>query len=549
MNNKYQQQILTILFLFFMLPLSAQTLIEKRDGKHIGFVNEQGKVVIPIIYDIVYDIYGEAIVVRKNGKTGLLSRDNKVLLPIACEDFFYGYGYIFLSKKGKQGLFDKSGKQILPFKYDGIYASDWNNEYFIVKENNKYGVIDREQNPIIAIKYGKLDFVDETFLSVEDNSTSLYGVIDLSEKEIIPRIYKSIEAAWNTGHFIVRNNKNEYGIVNENHQEVIPLKYGNFKLLDDGTYLVHESFYSSIKGVLDTLGQVLVPIEYKYIEKPFNGLRTVSRDNKHFGFINDKNETIIPFEYNHIPSLRTGTFMILSEVASDKCVILDLQGKRLTKYDYDSYDFSFHTKQIVLERDGKFGLVDMDLNTVFPFEYNYLRFGDDEKDILIVQKDGKWGYIDTQSNIIVPFIYEDIIELSRETQAFLHKEKWTIIDNVGKITTPDTFDEIISDELPQVHIVRKGSLYGIIDRWGSVMEDFEYEIIRRNGNGDYEVKLKNTGKWGVLSLPFLEAGRLVTAIPCEYDSVEMIEEGSHFKGVTTYKLRKGTKWTTKEVPL
>ncbi len=118
----------------------------KLDSKW-GFVNKQGEITVPIIYDEVYSYkYGYALV-QTNGKWKFIDRfgvttfdtdfdeingNYEWFTPVRVED---KWGYI--TRNGKSGIFPKY-QHAAPFKFD----------IAIVQSNNKWGYIDRRIHPI-----------------------------------------------------------------------------------------------------------------------------------------------------------------------------------------------------------------------------------------------------------------------------------------------------------------------------------------------------------------------------------------------------------------
>lgn len=509
--------ILIILLFLTYTTTHAQILREKREGKYIGLINENDEIVIPIIYDMIKDPYGGAIVAEKDNKVGLISRDNKTILPFNYNGFMHGDSRIYLwDDKNKCGVFDKFGNNLIPCKYDYIQLNEFDHDYYLVKNKNKYGIINSNDSVVIKIEYQSIDFVGEKYISVKDSISEQWGVFDLAGKNIIPYEYIDIKPSLNDKAFIVTEatewNK---GIIATSGKEIIPIKYGKIKPLDKDTYLVESEKYSSIYGLIDTLGNMVIPFEYKEIEELSNGRRQVSKDGIHYGYINNRNEIVIKPEYTFY-GFTSSNLLIVQRVTDAKWEIIDGKGNRLTQYEYDDYDYNFDTDQIILERNGKFGIVNKDeLTSVLPFNYDYLSFGDNGA--ILAQKNDLWGFIDNKGRTLVPFIYKRLKSISKDSNAFLKDNEWTILDNSGKKPTLNTFDEIIKDEFPQTHIARKGKYYGIIDRWGNIMEDFIYDKIKRNQNVDFETC--RNGKWGVISMPLFGGGRLVTTLPCEYDTI------------------------------
>jgi len=115
----------------FAGQLAAQDLTAKKNeatGKW-GFVNKQGKAVIPYKYDYCVE-FEDAFkkypfaVVRVDAGRGLIDKTGKEILPceyqkitpMGNEDFsvVFGFSVVF---DNKMGFFDVSGKQITPFEY------------------------------------------------------------------------------------------------------------------------------------------------------------------------------------------------------------------------------------------------------------------------------------------------------------------------------------------------------------------------------------------------------------------------------------------------
>jgi hypothetical protein len=107
-----------------------------------GFIDNQGKIIVPLIYDRVYEFKEGLACVAKGGildtsgsysrykksKYGFIDKDGKTVIPFNFDNTssgcdydagFYG-GLAALSKKGKYGFIDKKGKVVIDFKFDEI---------------------------------------------------------------------------------------------------------------------------------------------------------------------------------------------------------------------------------------------------------------------------------------------------------------------------------------------------------------------------------------------------------------------------------------------
>ena len=156
----------------------------------IGFLNQQGPVVIKPQYSLYYDnCYSieDSIRVAKQLLFGF-SRSN---------------GRVDTYKKYLWGLLNSEGKEILPLEYDELIPSIGNREIFTAKKNGSYAVINKNGN--IIVPYGKYQYIDGfdkglARVNVYGNGEGLekfmykWGLINENGDEVLPPIYDEI---WN----------------------------------------------------------------------------------------------------------------------------------------------------------------------------------------------------------------------------------------------------------------------------------------------------------------------------------------------------------------
>ncbi len=106
----------------------SNSLIAKEDNGKWGFVDNNGKTVIPFIYDYAEDFSEGLAAVRQN----------------------YSWGYI-----------DPSGKTIIPFEYAGAW--DFINGLAPVYKDNLWGFINKDGNLIIEYQYTNLSLSENKY--------------------------------------------------------------------------------------------------------------------------------------------------------------------------------------------------------------------------------------------------------------------------------------------------------------------------------------------------------------------------------------------------
>ena len=161
----------------------------KKNGK-TGYVDKNGKEVIPCKYDYIYSPDSETgwMKVKIGEKKGYLDKNGKEIIP--CKyDYIYSpdseTGWMKVKIGEKKGYLDKNGKEIIPCKYDFIYSPDSKNGWMKVEIGNKKGIISVEGKVLLPVEY---DYIgspssDGTVLVEKGNKA---GRIDRNGKFIVP---------------------------------------------------------------------------------------------------------------------------------------------------------------------------------------------------------------------------------------------------------------------------------------------------------------------------------------------------------------------------
>ncbi len=164
-TTKYSQQtihtyslvkVLGLVVMLFFISLTdvsaqyAEGFKITREGDLYGFTNEDGKVVIPPVYEKVYDFSdGRARV--KSGKWGLIDRYGTLVIPTLYDSITqFTSGDVIIDSAGKKGLMSNSGRALCAPVYDDILV--WYG-LFMVKLSGKWGMIDRAGEIIQPIVY------------------------------------------------------------------------------------------------------------------------------------------------------------------------------------------------------------------------------------------------------------------------------------------------------------------------------------------------------------------------------------------------------------
>ena len=263
-----------------------------------GFVDKNGKEVIPCKYDDAWDLSEGLAQVKKNGKWGFIDKNGKEVIP--CK---YDYAYAFYEglaaviMNGKYVFIDKNGKEVIPCKYD--YAGGFSEGLAKVKMNDKRGFIDKNGNEVIPCRYDDAGDFSEGLAKVEMNGkwgflkkNRKWGFIDKNGNEVIPCKY-DIARDFSEGLAIVKMN-GKWGFIDKYGNEVIPCKYDDAGGFSEGLAPVKKN---DKWGFIDKYGNEVIPCEYGSAYTFSEGLAQVKMNDK-YGFIDKYGNEVIPCEYD-----------------------------------------------------------------------------------------------------------------------------------------------------------------------------------------------------------------------------------------------------------
>lgn len=205
----------------------------------------------------------------------------------------------------------------------------------------------------------------------------------------------------------------------------------------------------------------------------------IRRSNK-YGVYNTLGEVLIPVEYDEIKPLESFKFAVKK---ANKYRIYS--AGKLSAFEYDNVTKCINSNNdysgLLLEKAGKYGL--WKSSNVIPPIYDYIESCNSCcADRNIVSLNGKYGIIDDKQKEILSINYEKIIPLGESYFKVKTDKGWSLGLVSHGIVYPTIFDDIslISENtkrIDNIFLVKEGNKYGCINNHGEILIPIKYNKI------------------------------------------------------------------------
>lgn len=438
-----------------------------RKGKKWGFIDEKGKIVIPIQYDDVdYFRPSGLCAVTKNGKSGFIDKSGKEIIPIIYPEVNQQMRdkNVIVKNKGKWAFFDNQGRQLSDFIYNEVFRTDhydFSKDIFTRDESTYF-----KNGAVLVLKDNHYEFLNEKIEpAFHNNKFDSATVFDAFKNAIVKR-------------------KGKYGMIKPNGELKVPLEY-DFIEPYDTSHGHYSEYYNARKGkIFSIINQNLDKIGASY-EPIYNNFRT---DNPTISFRNlkgkfgliDKNGNVkIPFVYKEELRFEGNNYTIATK--NNKKGIIDINGKEIFPFIFDNITalddqeniFVFHNKNEdkIMNINGK--VLISGYENIHPIFYDNSKF--------IVKKNKKFGVVGINNKILAPIIYDefsDWVEYGPENRHIVKigSKSGMLEEKTFKQKIPVDYDFVFISRA--VVFVGKNKKYGIIDLNNKILCPLIYDEVK-----------------------------------------------------------------------
>lgn len=243
--------------------------------------------------------------------------------------------------------------------------------------------------------------------------------------------------------------------------------------------------------------EMVIELQYKSAWVFSEGLAAVRNQEDKVGFINNKNEVVIPFKFDAkddgitTPYVFKSGYSFMSD-STGHLGIIDREGNWVVEPAYDYIEPYLVDGFRLVIKDGRYGLLDSASNVVYEPIYQSILLEEDQDRITLIT-DTAGCIVDYSGKVVVPFLYEDVEVLgypismsSSEENGYYHIEsavsdyakyrinyEYGLMNaKTGKIITPAIYStiEMISPTLFSVSIGGYWQPEFLIDTKGNVVK-------------------------------------------------------------------------------
>jgi len=268
------------------------------------------------------------------------------------------------------------------------------------------------------------------------------------------------------------------GVINKSGEIILPAEYKNIERDGDYGFIVTDTMENM--GYVDNNGHFVVSCKYDAVNGFNNGLMLVATSDK-CGYVDTTGAWVIDTVFNDARSFGDGLARVR---VNDKWRFIDCNGDIVENLDFDDVLTGFGCNRAFAKQGGDILMIDksgnriatIDADSVFSFSENYATF----------KKSGKFGKIDTSGVVVVPANFENLSKTFNGLSVFTKKGKKGCIDSVGNV--------IIDAIHENIKIRKEESLISCADdNWGiGTWYDKNGNVVWKDMNKGFKLPNKPT---------------------------------------------------------
>lgn len=284
----------------------------------LGLMNKSGKVLVDAIYDVdksgstyyVYANFSEGLARVSNGTTyGYINENGKVVIPLSYDDAGYFHeGLAYVKDNGKYGYINPKGNVVIPLTYDDAYSFNTHGQAMI-EVGDFFKLIDKKGNIIIDSQDDITD-VGNYYIGEKDGVVKLFD----TKGEVVGSNTYDDGGPFDLGFFGFANDSPEELLIFSPKAKLLITLSTADDLNDASDFFIHdgtiwvlmvrddglELLNGTAKDTLSFEGDDMLQIH--------DSLAVIRKDGK-CGVVDMKDDVVVAFLYDHIRMFADGFFV------------------------------------------------------------------------------------------------------------------------------------------------------------------------------------------------------------------------------------------------
>ena len=406
--------------------------VTKLDGK-FGLYSLRGKQAADEQLSAVGKANEGFLPYQKQGKWGFAKLALKPLGELLFEEAGFVQDAVAIVKlDGKYNLYRPATKQLVSRKYayDSIYRS-YNNRVIVAVSEGKHMIVSTEINRRHSGDYGFL-FPDDTLIMIRFKRGNNWGYLNANTGNEIGGSFEEVEKA--LFGFGIATKAGKRGVINSQGVEIVPFNYDKITTYKRGNVLYFQVWNADKCGLIDGLGNKILPEEYRLISVEGNFIKVAN--SKGYGIADLKGNLLQKPEFNFIANqVENGmigfSFPALVKKRSNFSILIKAGSEPIGSFDSLKIltDAMFATKVkggwLLINSQGVIKGVEV-YEQIQPFAGR----------VAPAQQNGKWGFVSQAGNWVIKPQFQEVLPFQKSVTYVKLNGKWGVINMQGQWIQP-----------------------------------------------------------------------------------------------------------------
>ncbi|WP_164848754.1 WG repeat-containing protein [Paenibacillus sp. DCT19] len=296
------------------------------------------------------------------------------------------------------------------------------NDLYKIKIQDKFGFINQQGDIVIEPYYKSVNDFSEgvAYVWTFDDKE---GYINNSNKWVI-ELNADFLGDFEYGMAIVIY-KGKYGCINKQGEFVIEPIYERIYAINSENSVIAEK--KGKVGVFGISNQIIIEPIFDVLGTFSDGL-ALAKQGSDFGFINDKGEQKIAYQYKYVSNFSEG--LAEASIDGERYGFINKQGEfHISPNYYQVSSFSEGLAGFKLKANGKWGYIDSLGNVVIKNKFQSV--GDFNSSLAVVESKDMYGYIDKQGEYLLKNVFTTADPFYKGLGCVTFNGEWGYVDTKG----------------------------------------------------------------------------------------------------------------------